>query len=782
MSRNELCQNSLVNSLTPAEKAKFIEILSGIESQKVELKDLHSNLLIGGSRKASHENLITDDYWDCKWTISHSIISGRKLSRWGCAAASIDNNLYLFGGRGSDSRTRNSFHILDLKTNQFSLFKTINTPKGREGHSMSAYKNLLIIYGGCEGGGNENEPFEDIWIVDIENKTWKKPNTIGKKPEAREGHAAGVIKNFMIIYGGSGVKSLLSNIHAFNLTNFEWKELDQVGVSMGARESMSSAIVNDIMYIFGGNISDHSSENDEYTDDFFSISLKNYTAYCKKITTDGPIPPKRLSHSLSNLNNKYLVLFGGESCGKALNDIWVYSIEKNIWQEIKPQNQISARMAHVCYCYKDNVLVYGGMTKDQTVKNDLAVLKFGRCEINMSNGSGVNPKRKITKILNVTARTAPVIHHQDREMLISICQQCGHSSTSCKFLTRFPLISYPVVNFYPRIQISAYAVDQMACQFQDPFAAMLRIVEVMNSLNAMFNVIGTANIRAGQFVKALHLDGVKDMMHGRGNDLDSEGHVGRVQNNVKSTGIVQVPILEISSKVELLPDQIAHLCSSVSAHSFLPAFFKLSDTAVIISRSKNFLTIALVHRSDLYIPLFFGVFDNSNNPIYPSKELIYPNIVNVYSNSHLQSGDVFKHPYGTSIFLYPKDLEVITGDILYQGNSFSHLVSKLKGVQYIVAGSLIKRDKHDKEKVANKPFFYKTSTNIFSVLVYVKKKLVYWEFKKNDKGKRAREDCIVVKLDEEDYVSQVTGQLIWNLQTLNLFSDLYSPTKKRLTE
>jgi hypothetical protein len=334
----------------------------------------------------------------------------------------------------------------------------------------------------------------------------------------------------------------LSNIHAFNLTTFEWKELEQVGVSMGTRESMSSAVVNDIMYIFGGNISEHSSENDEYTDDFFSISLKNYTAHCKKITTDGPTPPKRLSHSLSNLNNKYLVLFGGESCGKAMNDIWVYSIEKNMWQEIKPQNQISARMAHVCYCYKDSVLVYGGMTKDQTVKSDLTVLRFGRREINMSNGSGVNPKRKITKILNVTARTAPVIQHQDRETFISICQQCGHSSTSCKFLTRFPHMSYPVVNFYPRIQASAYAVDQMACQFQDPFAAMLRIAEIVDSPSTTFNVVGTANMKGGQFVKVLHLEGAKDVLHGRGSELDGEGHAGRIQNNVKSTGTIQVPI------------------------------------------------------------------------------------------------------------------------------------------------------------------------------------------------------------------------------------------------
>ena len=145
--------------------------------------------------------------------------------------------------------------------------------------------------------------------------------TIGKKPKPREGHAAGVIKNIMIVYGGSGTKSLLSDIFALNLNNFEWKEMEQHGATMGPRESMSSAIVYESMYIFGGNISEHSSENDEYSDDFFYLTIRNNLVNCKKISPDSITPPKRLSHSLTNLNNKHLVLFAGEASNKALNDM-----------------------------------------------------------------------------------------------------------------------------------------------------------------------------------------------------------------------------------------------------------------------------------------------------------------------------------------------------------------------------------------------------------------------------------------------------------------------------
>ena len=110
---------------------------------------------------------------------------------------------------------------MDLSTYHITQFRTNNIPKGREGHSMVAYKNLLIIFGGCEGAGNENSPFDDVFVVDVENKTFSSPPTTGKKPKAREGHAAGVIKHNMIIYGGSGINCLLSDMYSFNLTNFE---------------------------------------------------------------------------------------------------------------------------------------------------------------------------------------------------------------------------------------------------------------------------------------------------------------------------------------------------------------------------------------------------------------------------------------------------------------------------------------------------------------------------------------------------------------------------------
>ena len=278
-------------------------------------------------------------------------------------------------------------------------------------------------------------------------------------------------------------------------------------------------------------------------------------------------------------------------------------------------------MAHVCYCHKDSVIVFGGMSQDHTVKSDLAVLKFGKIEINISNGSGVNPKRKFTKILNVTARTIPSLFHQESETANLFCYKCGHASSTCIFLERFSDIIYPTLSYFPRVQISTSFVEQLAAQFSDPFGALLRIGEVLGTPNISFSIIGTANFKGNQIVKILPSESNKETIK----ENCEEG------SPLKNINTINAPILEVSTKLELLPEQVMKLCSGLSLQSLLPSFFRLSDTGVIISRTKDFFSVALLHKSEQYVPLFFVVFDNNNQPLYPSTDLVHSTMVNVFS-------------------------------------------------------------------------------------------------------------------------------------------------------
>lgn len=84
---------------------------------------------------------------------------------------------------------------------------------------------------------------------------------------------------------------------------------------------MGSCVVYGKIYIFGGNINGPEKENDEYTNDLYELELKGFTIVSKKLIVDGPVPSKRLSHSMTNLYNRYLIVYGGEIDEKELDDL-----------------------------------------------------------------------------------------------------------------------------------------------------------------------------------------------------------------------------------------------------------------------------------------------------------------------------------------------------------------------------------------------------------------------------------------------------------------------------
>lgn len=86
---------------------------------------------------------------------------------------------------------------------------------------MVPFRQQLVVFGGCEGGEDQTAPFNDVWVLDLSTKVWALQKITGKKPAGRDGHAGGLIRNNMIIYGGNGTTTLFQDIWILNLLNFE---------------------------------------------------------------------------------------------------------------------------------------------------------------------------------------------------------------------------------------------------------------------------------------------------------------------------------------------------------------------------------------------------------------------------------------------------------------------------------------------------------------------------------------------------------------------------------
>lgn len=72
---------------------------------------------------------------------------------------------------------------------------------GRKGHSMVAYDDMLLVFGGVTKSGYSN----DLWVLSHKNK-WIKANTSGRSPSPRGFHSACLLEaGYLVIFGGLDV-------------------------------------------------------------------------------------------------------------------------------------------------------------------------------------------------------------------------------------------------------------------------------------------------------------------------------------------------------------------------------------------------------------------------------------------------------------------------------------------------------------------------------------------------------------------------------------------------
>ncbi|AWP09909.1 putative host cell factor 1-like [Scophthalmus maximus] len=134
--------------------------------------------------------------------------------RLGHSFSLIGNRCYLFGGLANDSedpknnipRYLSDLYCLELRPGSSVVGWEIpvtlgQPPPPRESHAAVVTSgpgaNRLIIYGGMSGCR-----LGDLWVLDIDSLTWRKPNLSGTAPLPRSLHSATAINNKMYVFGG----------------------------------------------------------------------------------------------------------------------------------------------------------------------------------------------------------------------------------------------------------------------------------------------------------------------------------------------------------------------------------------------------------------------------------------------------------------------------------------------------------------------------------------------------------------------------------------------------
>ncbi|KAK9057754.1 hypothetical protein SSX86_022592 [Deinandra increscens subsp. villosa] len=220
--------------------------------------------------------------------------------------------------------------------------------------------------------------------LELENSTsgnyeeWKKISTTGDKPTPRYNHAAAVIGKKMIVVGGESGNGLLEDVQVLNFENFSWTTtssrlyLSPSSLQLKIPACKGHCLVpwgNKVLLI-GGRTTPPSDRVSVWA---FDVERECWSLMEAK----GDIPVARSGHTVVRAGS-FLVLFGGEDIKRRkLNDLHMFDLKSLTWLPLHCQGAgPSARCNHVAALYDDKLLlVFGGTSKSKSL-NDLYSLDF----------------------------------------------------------------------------------------------------------------------------------------------------------------------------------------------------------------------------------------------------------------------------------------------------------------------------------------------------------------------------------------------------------------------
>ena len=120
-------------------------------------------------------------------------------ARYRHSCSVVGARLFLYGGRSNTGRLATGLHVLDLLTGKWSAPAVGGTePATRWGHSMNAYRQWVVLFGGHRGRGC----LGDTAVLDTQSMAWAIPVLRGAPPPARGNHAAAVCMERLWLFGG----------------------------------------------------------------------------------------------------------------------------------------------------------------------------------------------------------------------------------------------------------------------------------------------------------------------------------------------------------------------------------------------------------------------------------------------------------------------------------------------------------------------------------------------------------------------------------------------------
>lgn len=263
-------------------------------------------------------------------------------------------------------------------------------PCPRASHSLNFVSNCLVLFGGgCEGGRHR----DDTWVAYLGydfRKVLKWQKVTSGFPTGRFGHTCVVTGDFLVLFGGINDQGIRQNdtwvgkiVHDETLgITLYWMPLDVGSIAPPPRGAHAGCCIeNRRMLIHGGIGLDGIRLGDMW---ILEIS-ENFLYGTWHEVRSHPSPPARSGHSLTCIDGKRTVLFGGRGVGyDVLDDVWLFDVSEESypkWVQVVfnfqniPGGISLRRVGHsATLILGGGLLIYGGEDSERRRKDDFWLL------------------------------------------------------------------------------------------------------------------------------------------------------------------------------------------------------------------------------------------------------------------------------------------------------------------------------------------------------------------------------------------------------------------------
>ena len=173
--------------------------------------------------------------------------------------------IYVFRG-GDGTNYLNDLHFYDIRNNTWNRVEERGKPPSpRANHASAVHAEDLYIFGGWNGVDRLN----DLFRLHFPAMSWEKITAVGEIPRPRAGMSLNSTRTGLLMFGGSGVSSTSYNdLYVFDLENNTWRECPVSGEVPTPRAGHTlTGVSKRELILFGG------SSGNQYSLDYYMLDI-----------------------------------------------------------------------------------------------------------------------------------------------------------------------------------------------------------------------------------------------------------------------------------------------------------------------------------------------------------------------------------------------------------------------------------------------------------------------------------------------------------------------------